>query len=76
MKECLVLIKGSVQLVLHKIFSLICSVHDDAGSSCSRQQGKQALILINVFHSSYQYVLRRAALRLRTNVLTLNTSLQ
>ena len=32
-------------IVLHKIFSLICSAHDDAGSSCSRQQGKQAVLL-------------------------------
>lgn len=46
-------------IVLHKIISLICSAHDDAGSSCSRQQGKQALLVMNVL----QEVLPRVSLK-------------
>lgn len=39
--------------------SLICSVHDDAGSSCSRQQGKQALLVMNIL----QEVLSRVSFK-------------
>lgn len=44
-------IKGSVQLVLYNMFSLIFSAHDNTGSSCSRQQGKQPLHVMHLLQS-------------------------